>query len=1021
MLITNKQEQDKSKDIQDEKLQFELMKVVAELNQEKFLEYDCESDMATLSMVSNGRFVVKEVMRDYLNKGDKLVSRIAEEDRGLYHKEFARCLQKPLNRVFDIQFLNDKSEKIWHRVYLVSVADKNRRVTKIGARLVSIHKEKLATDLLRKQAERDSLTGVYNHKTYEDLCKDLIRKNSDGILFLMVDIDNFKQINDTYGHHAGDSIIKQVGEVLQLAVKEFGIAGRTGGDEFSVCLANIWDKETAASICIRIKDALKKSQENVDFSVSIGAARSGGRICTYDELFFEADEALYFVKEHGKNQIVFSEEISQKKREVYEEREKEISLSEEEIALDQMLEYRLVADSTSKKILYINQSAREALGLSLEQAKQICCYELLLGRCKECDVCELYSNRVHALNDEESSGLRRYIPDGKFVLQSKYGTWKGNPARMINFMDVNNGRHLEKCFEQEIESQQAINRCWNIIHDTATQDVDYTKILRVLNEYYDADVCVIVSKDGSEYKDVYEYHRNSAEAVVEGIHKSVKEGVFPKMEVLIDEEGYMRRRHIEKKLMENLELIEELEKKFVHNTLGIKLARRDDFVGILLIVNPRHHMDDCSILKRISIFFTTDLLRKTLSDTKTYEESHDMLTRLWSRAYFGEWQAKFGPAFKKNFGVFTADVFHLGEINREFGYENGNERLIEVANLFKKVFAGYSIFRYDTDQILTICHNTEKEDFQKLVNYFKEQMEELGVELSCGYSWTADGDLADVIRVAHDYLQKDKLRLENSNNQEGKLLKQIEQDVLQQIRDGNFRVFLQPKVSISSGKTVGGEGLIRLYEEVRGFVSPAFFIPVLEQRGVVYLIDLFVLQEVFKFQKEALDAGREVVPISVNFSKNTLTFKWLMTRIKELCDEYPIPNGLIQIEITETISSMDHIVVNDIANSLRHMGFSVSMDDFGTKYSNMAVLTQFEFDTVKVDRSLLVDVEKNQKNKTVLKHTLEMLKDLGVETVMEGVETEEQIEILRELGCDIVQGYFYGRPEPMEKFYELFM
>ena len=200
-----------------------------------------------------------------------------------------------------------------------------------------------------------------------------------------------------------------------------------------------------------------------------------------------------------------------------------------------------------------------------------------------------------------------------------------------------------------------------------------------------------------------------------------------------------------------------------------------------------------------------------------------------------------------------------------------------------------------------------------------------------------------------------------------------------------------------------------------------FFIPVLEQRGVVYLIDLFVLQEVFKFQKEALDAGREVVPISVNFSKNTLTFKWLMTRIKELCDEYPIPNGLIQIEITETISSMDHIVVNDIANSLRHMGFSVSMDDFGTKYSNMAVLTQFEFDTVKVDRSLLVDVEKNQKNKTVLKHTLEMLKDLGVETVMEGVETEEQIEILRELGCDIVQGYFYGRPEPMEKFYELFM
>ena len=170
-----------------------------------------------------------------------------------------------------------------------------------------------------------------------------------------------------------------------------------------------------------------------------------------------------------------------------------------------------------------------------------------------------------------------------------------------------------------------------------------------------------------------------------------------------------------------------------------------------------------------------------------------------------------------------------------------------------------------------------------------------------------------------------------------------------------------------------------------------------------------------------MEEGNEVVPISVNFSKNTLTYEALIEKIKELYDAYPIPAGLIQIEITETISSMDHLVVNNIAKSLRSMGFSVSMDDFGTKYSNMAVLTQFEFDTVKIDRSLLLDVENNLKNKTVLKHTLEMLRDLNVETVMEGVETAKQVEILRELGCETVQGYFYGRPEPMDKFYELYM
>lgn len=1012
---------DKLGEQQDEQLQLALMRVIAELNQEKFLEYDCETDVATLSVVSNGRFVVKEVMNDYLNAGDNLLARIAESDRALYHKEFARCLQKPLSRVFDLQFLNDKGEQLWHRVYLVSVADENRHVQKIGALFISIHKEKLATDMLRSQAERDSLAGVYNHKTYEDLSKEMIRKNSDGILFLMLDIDNFKQINDTHGHYAGDSIIKQVGDVLQLTVKDFGIAGRTGGDEFSVCLANIWDKETAAEICMRIKDGLKKSQEGVDFSVSIGAARSGGRICTYEELYFEADEALYFVKEHGKNQIVFSEELSQKQRDMIADYQRESVLSEEEMALDQMIDYRIVVDPATKKVLYMNHPAREKMNLSLEEAQRIPCYSLLMGRCKECDVCELHTNRVHVLDEGEAKGLQKYIPDGRFVLQSRYASWKGQPARVSSIMDLNDGKQIENCFRNELESQQAISRCWNIIHDTDTQDVDYTKVLRVLNEYYDADCSAIISKEGDEYKDVYEYHRNSAEAIVEGIHQSVKEGVFLKMEVLIDEDGYMRRRHIEQKLLENLDLIEELEKRFVHNTLGIKLARRETFVGVLLIINPRHHADECNVLKRIGIFFTTDLLRKSLSDNKDYEMNHDMLTRLWNRGYFGQWQAKFGPMFKKNFGVFTADIYGLSKINRELGYENGNERLVEVANLFKKVFGGYSIFRYDADQILTICHDTDKDSFQKLVDYFREQMVELSVELSIGYSWTMDGELAEVIREAQDYQEKDKKRLSSNNSHEGKLTKKIAEDVEQQIRDGNFRVFLQPKVNISSGKTVGGEGLIRLYEEVRGFVSPAFFIPILEEKNVIHMVDLFVLEEVFKFQKKAIDEGKVVVPISVNFSKNTLTYEQLLERMKELCDKYPIPKGLIQIEITETISSMDHLLINHIAKSLRSMGFSVSMDDFGTKYSNMAVLTQFEFDTVKVDRSLLLDIENNQKNKTVLKHMLEMLKDLNVETVMEGVESAEQVEILRELGCEMVQGYFYGRPEPMDKFYQLYM
>ena len=234
-------------------------------------------------------------------------------------------------------------------------------------------------------------------------------------------------------------------------------------------------------------------------------------------------------------------------------------------------------------------------------------------------------------------------------------------------------------------------------------------------------------------------------------------------------------------------------------------------------------------------------------------------------------------------------------------------------------------------------------------------------------------------------------------------------------------MFLQPKTNIVTGETVGAEALIRLYQPEKGYISPALFIPVLEKQNEVHLIDLFILERALQFQKAAKEAGRKVVPISVNFSKNTLMYPKVMELIKGFCETYGMPNGMIRIEITETISNMDHMEVSNIAKTLHGMGFSISMDDFGTKYSNMAVLTQFDFDTVKIDRSMIINIVEDTKNQTILKHIVHMLRDLGMEIVIEGVETAEQVSVLKDLGCDIVQGFYFGRPEPEEKFYELYM
>ncbi len=1002
-------------------LQLELLKVVAEQQQENFLEYDLKTDKATLSRVMNGQFVVLEVIEGYGANEAVSFARIAEEDRAEYKKLISKCIKRPSQATLDLRMLNAKGEKLWYRLFIISTAGEDRKVDKITGRFCPIHKEKMANEMIRMQAERDSLTGVYNHKTYESLCKEHILNHADDSMFVMIDIDDFKSINDTKGHYAGDSILKKVGASLSQAVNGIGYAGRMGGDEFSVCICGVKSKDRAIDFCTHVKDTLKYGDDGTAFSVSIGAACTFGQNKTFVELYHEADEAVYFAKENGKNQIVMADQLQKLRAKQIFKNSQELALTEEEISLDQQIEYQAIMDPETKKLLYLNQPAREVMGISLEDAKKLCCYELFHGNCKECEVCDLFANYVNVLEDESAKGLNHYIPGGKFIVQSKYMPWKGKPARIISFINVNDSQHVEKCFTREVNSQDTINKCWNVMLNTRSQDADYVRVLEILNHYYDADCTAVITKVGDRYEEVFEYHKETAREVIEGLKDSVPNGKLAEFEFLINQEGLMLPYHIQQELSKHPEMAKELGSLFVRNSLGVRLQRMDEFVGILLVVNPRHYVNDVNVLKRIGLFFTTDLLRRRLVQDQEYLDSHDPLTRLWNRSFFGEWTKRYAYLLTGSFGVFMTDIVNLRNINKEFGYENGNRRLIDVADMYKNVFAGYSIFRFEDDQMVAICHRVEKQAFEKLVDYAKEQLGEMAIEVAIGYCWTREGVVVNKIKEAEAMKEVDKARILKEGMLAEKTDKYVETDIIEEIKKGNFRVYLQPKVNVNTGKTVGAEALIRLYEEKRGIVPPGFFIPILEERHVIHMTDLFVLKDVMRFQRNALDIGMTPVVISVNFSKNTLMFSGLLDYIKELCEEFALPNGLVEIEITESISSMDHMVVNNIANALRNLGFSISMDDFGTQYSNMSVLTQFRFDSVKIDRSMVIDIEKSPDNVVILKHMLEMLKDLKLTSVIEGIETKEQVDIMKELGCDVIQGYYFGRPEPKDDFYKLYM
>lgn len=444
-------------------------------------------------------------------------------------------------------------------------------------------------------------------------------------------------------------------------------------------------------------------------------------------------------------------------------------------------------------------------------------------------------------------------------------------------------------------------------------------------------------------------------------------------------------------------------------------------VGYLLILNPRSNETQSELLSLVGEYMTTRILRQSVLEQLEYETTHDHLTNLWNRNSFVLFTQEHGDDSYASLGIITVDIIHLAELNEKFGYFYGSKKLVEMAKFLKSVFAGYRIFRYDEDEMLIFCPDMEKEEFAGRVDEFKQKLSELPFAVSMGFSWSANVNFHSQIEEAEMIMENDKRTILHGMT----VMQRLEQGVIDEVQDlldrGQYLVYLQPKVDIHTGITEGAEALIRQIDKELGIVGPGMFIPVLERYNLVHMVDLFVLEETFKYQKREMEAGRRMIPISVNFSKKTIMYPELIAKVSRMAEEYSIPRDLIHIEITETVGDMDHMLVENVANHLKSLGFCLSMDDFGSHYSNLAVLIQYDFDSAKIDRSMVTEITKNPKSRVVLDYMTSMINDLGIHCIVEGIETKEQVEILKNTKAEMIQGYFFGKPVPQEEFYNTYM
>ncbi len=245
--------------------------------------------------------------------------------------------------------------------------------------------------------------------------------------------------------------------------------------------------------------------------------------------------------------------------------------------------------------------------------------------------------------------------------------------------------------------------------------------------------------------------------------------------------------------------------------------------------------------------------------------------------------------------------------------------------------------------------------------------------------------------------------------------KQIEDRYEEALAGDEFRIYFQPKVDTVTQKIVGAEALARWF--CNGIVLyPTEFVPILEQEGMVASLDLYVLKKTCQYIREWLDNGIEPVQVSVNFSRRDLGYKDLAKEINEIINSYDIDPKFIEIEVTETASEDERVLMTNFLGKLKDMNIATAIDDFGTGYSSLSTLRDFPVSVIKIDRSFINNDELNTNDEIVLKNIVTMANELGIDVIAEGVERPDQTELLKNVGCHVVQGFLYDNPMPKKDF-----
>lgn len=388
---------------------------------------------------------------------------------------------------------------------------------------------------------------------------------------------------------------------------------------------------------------------------------------------------------------------------------------------------------------------------------------------------------------------------------------------------------------------------------------------------------------------------------------------------------------------------------------------------------------------------------------------------------------------RTKYAVLFFNVKNFKVVNELFGVESGD---VVLQNIFRTLthskLSPVITARVESDHFVCLVENKNL-DFEELTsvcdNKFVKDGKCMNLIIRCGIFYVEEkpmkiSGMIDRAKLAKRYITDEYVQpymvydhsMQVAYIDKAKLAGELQEGIAKE----QFKVYYQPVIDTKTGKIASAEALIRWIHPDKGFISPALFIPTLEENGHISELDFYVLKKVWQFINDRCENNKFVVPISVNLSWMDFYDEIMMEKILKEMDRFR-ENGrehMARFEITETSYAAIRENRSGILESLRIKNAKILLDDFGSGFSSFGMLQDYDFDILKIDMSFIRKIGENPKTKSIVHSIIGMAHEIGIKTVAEGVETEEQVSFLRQSGCDYIQGYYYSKPLPEEEFVE---